>query len=76
MVVEAGAEIHLKAGVKIVIEAPGVSISGAGGFIDVGPAGVAIQGSVVLINSGGSTATGSGASVQDPAEPDKADEAR
>jgi type VI secretion system secreted protein VgrG len=63
---EAGQEIHLKAGMKIIIEAPQVSLKGAGGFIDIGPAGVAIQGTTVLINSGGAAGSGSGASPEEP----------
>jgi type VI secretion system secreted protein VgrG len=67
---EAGQEIHLKAGMKVIIEAMQVSIKGAGGFVDVGPAGVTIQGTMVLINSGGSAGTGSGSSPKDPDEAD------
>jgi type VI secretion system secreted protein VgrG len=67
---EAGTEIHLSAGMKVVIEA-GVQLTlkGPGGFVDIGPAGVAIQGTMVLINSGGSAGAGSGASPQGPAAP-------
>ena len=71
---EAGQEIHLKAGTKVIIEA-GVQISlvGPGGFIDIGPTGVTISGTKVLINSGG--AAGSGTPAQ-PAGPDDAKEAK
>lgn len=64
---EAGQEIHLKAGMKVVIEA-GVELTlvGPGGFIDIGPSGVTIQGTVVLINSGGSAGQGSGSSPKPP----------
>ena len=54
-----------------------VSLKGPGGFVDVGPAGVTIQGTMVLINSGGSAGSGSGASPKDPKDPkdpDKADD--
>ncbi len=70
---DAGQEIHLKAGMKVIIEA-GVQLSlkGPGGFIDIGPAGVTVQGIMVKINSGGSAGSGSGAS---PATPDNADDA-
>ncbi len=66
--VEAGQEIHLKAGMKVVIEA-GVqmTLKGPGGFIDIGPAGVTIQGTLVNINSGGAAGTGSGSSPASPA---------
>ena len=71
--VEAGQEIHLKAGMKVVIEA-GVqmTIKGPGGFVDIGPAGVTIQGTLVNINSGGAAGVGSGSA---PTEPTDAEEA-
>ena len=66
MAVQAGQEIHLAAGAKAVIEAPTITLKGAGGFITIGPAGVAIQGTMVLINSGGAAVPGSGASPKSP----------
>ena len=64
---EAGDEIHLKSGVKIVIEAGSqITIRGPGGFIDVGPDGVTIQGTLVRINSGGSGGQGSAANPKSP----------
>jgi len=67
---DAGMQIHLKAGMTVVIEA-GVQLSlkGPGGFIDIGPAGVTIQGTMVLINSGGAAASWNGSS---PTAPDDA----
>jgi type VI secretion system secreted protein VgrG len=74
---DAGTEIHLKAGMKVVIEA-GVQLSlvASGNFVDIGPAGVTIQGTMVLINSGGAAGTGSGSSpnVPAPKKPDTADD--
>jgi type VI secretion system secreted protein VgrG len=66
---EAGMSIHLKAGMNIILEA-GVQISlkVGGNFIDISPAGVSIQGTMVLINSGGAAGSGPGAS---PAPPTK-----
>lgn len=66
--VESGQEIHLKSGMKIIIES-GVQIcvKGPGGFIDIGPAGVTIQGTLVRINSGGAAGSGSGSNPVDPA---------
>ncbi|MFB3892521.1 MAG: type VI secretion system Vgr family protein [Phycisphaerae bacterium] len=65
---EAGAEIHLKAGMKVVIEAGAqLSLKGPGGFINIDPVGVTIQGTLVNINSGGAPGVGSG-SVPKPAE--------
>lgn len=71
--VQAGQEIHLKAGMKVVLEA-GVqlTIKAAGGFIDIGPAGITIQGTIVKINSGGAAGSGSGASPEAPAPPQDA----
>ncbi len=67
---EAGQEIHLKAGMKIIIEAGAqVSLIGAGGFVDIGPSGVTIQGTTVLINSGGAAGSGTPSSPKDPTDP-------
>jgi type VI secretion system secreted protein VgrG len=73
---EAGMEIHLKAGMNIVIEA-GVQLTlkAAGSFIDINPAGIAISGPMVLINSGGAAGTGSGSSPDTPKDPTEADKA-
>lgn len=70
---DAGQEIHLKAGMNVVIEA-GISITlkAGGGFIVVGPAGVTISGTPVLINSGGSAGSGSGSSPDAPKLPKEA----
>ena len=65
--VDAGQEIHLKAGMKVIIEAGmQITLKGPGGFIDIGPSGVTIQGIMVLINSGGSAGSGSGSSPDAP----------
>jgi len=69
---EAGQEIHLKGGMKVVLEAGmQLTLKGPGGFVDIGPAGVTIQGTLVKINSGGAAGSGSGAS---PTAPDDASE--
>lgn len=60
-------EIHLKAGTKVIIEAGAqISLVGPGGFVDIGPSGVTIQGIMVLINSGGAAGSGKGCSVESP----------
>jgi type VI secretion system secreted protein VgrG len=70
---DAGMEIHLKAGMNVVIEAGlQLTLKGPGGFISIDPVGVAIQGNLVMINSGGAAGAGSGAS---PTEPQDAAEA-
>ncbi len=59
---DAGTEIHLKAGTKVVIEADTqISLKVGGNFIDINPSGVYIKGTMVMINSGGSAGSGSGA---------------
>jgi type VI secretion system secreted protein VgrG len=73
--VDAGTEIHLKAGMKVVIEAGmQLSLVGPGGFIDIGPAGVSISGTMVPINSGGAAGSGSGASPQTPKDAQDAED--
>jgi len=72
--IDSGPEIHLKGGMKVIIEA-GVQLSlkGPGGFIDIGPSGVSIQGTMVLINSGGAAGAGTAASPDSPKDPDVKD---
>ena len=67
---EAGEMIHLKAGMIMVLEA-GVQLSlkVGGNFIDIGPEGIAIQGTMVMINSGGAAGSGCGSSPTDPSAP-------
>jgi type VI secretion system secreted protein VgrG len=73
---DAAQEIHLKAGMKVIIEAgTQVSLKAGGSFVDIGPAGVSIQGAMVNINSGGSAGSGSGSSPASPQEPSEADTA-
>ncbi|MGH9352434.1 MAG: type VI secretion system Vgr family protein, partial [Terriglobia bacterium] len=68
---EAGQTIHLKGGMSVVIEAGmEVALKGPGGFVSVGPSGVTIQGTMVLINSGGAAGSGPGAQTESPASPD------
>lgn len=70
--IESQQEIHLKAP-KIVIEGDAqVSLKVGGNFVDINPATVAIKGTMVLINSGGSA--GSGGSPASPKAPDQADD--
>jgi len=73
---DAGQEIHLKAGMKVILEASTqISLKAGSNFIDIGPSGVSIQGTMVNINSGGSAGSGSGSSPQAPDEPAEADTA-
>jgi len=74
---QAGTEIHIQAGMKVIIEAGAqITLKGPGGFVDINPMGVVIQGTMVLINSGGSAGSGSGSNpnVPTPNGPDLADD--
>lgn len=74
---DAGTEIHLKAGMNVVIEAGmSITLKAGGGFVVVGPAGVTISGTPILLNSGGSAGSGSGCSPEAPKEPKEADTAK
>ena len=67
---ESGQEIHLKGGMKVIIEGGmQLSLMVGGNFVDIGPAGVTIQGTMVRINSGGSAGSGTGASPKSPKSP-------
>jgi type VI secretion system secreted protein VgrG len=74
----AGQTVYINAGMNVVIQAGmELSLSGPGGFITIGPSGVAISGTMVLINSGGAAGSGSPGqtpSPANPAAPDKADD--
>ncbi len=72
--VDAGQEIHLKAGMSVVIEAgTSITLKVGGSFINIGPAGIYIKGPMVMINSGGSAGSGSGAAPIAPTAPREAD---
>jgi type VI secretion system secreted protein VgrG len=74
--VDATQEIHLKSGANLVLEAGAqITLMAGGSFITIGPTGVAIQGAMVLINSGGSPIGGTGASPGTPKDPKEADKA-
>jgi type VI secretion system secreted protein VgrG len=73
--IDAGMNIHIKAGMNVVIEA-GVSITlkAGGAFVVVGPASVAVSGTPILLNSGGSAGSGDGSSPTAPTAPKDADD--
>jgi type VI secretion system secreted protein VgrG len=72
--IEAGAagQVHIKAATIIIEATQQISLKAGANFIDLGPAGISIQGTMVNINSGGAPGNGKGCS---PAEPDEAVEA-
>ncbi len=72
---ESGGKIHIKAGMTLVIEAgTQISLKVGGNFIDIGPAGVSIKGTMVNINSGGAAGSGGGCSPTAPEAPEAAKE--
>lgn len=73
--VTAGMNINLTGGmaVNIMGGATGVSIVGPGGFISITAAGIAIMGTMVLINSGGAPTPADPAVCQSPSSPSSPD---
>lgn len=72
---EAGMQVHIKGGMSVIIEAgTQVTMKGPGGFVNIDPSGVQIQGTMVLINSGGAAGAGSGSTPAGPEAPDVADD--
>ena len=70
-VLSASQAVYITGGMNVVIQAGmQLSLVGPGGFIDIGPAGVSIQGTMVLINSGGAPGSAQSASPQSPDSPD------
>ena len=70
--IDSGQAIHIKAGMTVVIEAgTQISLKVGGNFVDIGPAGVTIVGTMVMINSGGSAGSGGGSSPTAPGEAEK-----
>lgn len=72
---DAGMEVHIKGGMKVIIEAGmQATLKGPGGFVNIDPSGVQIQGTMVLINSGGAAGVGSGVNCEAPDAADEADD--
>jgi len=73
---DAGMEVYIKGGMTVVIESGmELCLKGAGGFITIGPSGIAISGTMVMINSGGAPVSGSPGTVTSPSSPKAPDEA-
>lgn len=71
---EAGESIYIKGGMNVIVEAGmQITLKVGGNFVDIGPAGVTIQGTMVLINSGGAPGSGSPQTPVTPLDPDKAE---
>jgi type VI secretion system secreted protein VgrG len=72
---QAGTTVYIKAGAAMVLESGAqLSLKVGGNFIDIGPTGVAIQGTTVMINSGGAAGSGSGPNPVDPVGPELVDD--
>lgn len=68
---QAGSTVYIKAGMTVVIEAGmEISLVVGGNFISIGPAGVQIMGTMVMINSGGAPGAGAPPMTTPPAAPD------
>ena len=73
-----GQTVYINGGMNVVIQAGlELSLVGSGGFVTIGPSGVSISGTTVLINSGGAAGSGSPGqtpSPKSPTAPDQADD--
>jgi type VI secretion system secreted protein VgrG len=70
--IKSGGSTYIKAGSTLVIEAgAGITLKVGGNFVTIDPSGVSIQGTMVLINSGGSALSGTQVSAKTPTEPRK-----
>jgi type VI secretion system secreted protein VgrG len=76
---DAGVEIHIKGGTNVVIESnTTLTLKVGGNFININSGGIFIQGTMVMINSGGAAGSGAGSrpgSAQAPTAPQEADTA-
>ena len=67
---DANQTVYINGGMSVVIQAGmELSLVASGNFITIGPSGVAISGTMVLINSGGAAGSGSAGTVSSPATP-------
>ena len=74
---EVGGERFMKAMTVIIEAGMGITLKGPGGFIKIDPAGVTIQGNLVLINSGGAAmSSGITDPADEPKDPSSADKVK
>jgi type VI secretion system secreted protein VgrG len=72
VVEQAGQNVHIKGGMNVVIEAGmKLSLKVGGSFVDISPAGVAIKGPMVQINTGGAAGSGAGTKAKKAESPDE-----
>ncbi|MGB9407889.1 MAG: type VI secretion system tip protein TssI/VgrG [Terracidiphilus sp.] len=68
--------VYINGGMSVVIEAGmELCLQASGGFITIGPSGIAISGTMVLINSGGAPVSGTPGTISSPATPSAPDTA-
>jgi type VI secretion system secreted protein VgrG len=73
---DANQTVYINGGMSVVIQAGmELSLIASGNFITIGPSGVAISGTMVLINSGGAAGSGSAGTINNPASPAAPDQA-
>jgi len=74
---DAGSEVHVKAGTSVTIEAGSMlTLKVGGNFININSGGIFIKGTMVMVNSGGSAGSGSGASPKAPKTVQKEDKSK
>ena len=74
---QSGTSIHLNAGMNLVIESgTALTLKVGSNFININSSGIAITGTMVMINSGGAAGSGPGCSPQSPSDPTEADDAQ
>lgn len=74
---EGGSSVHIKAGMSAVIEAgTTLTLKVGGNFININSAGIFIQGTMVMLNSGGAPGVGMGSRPNSPKKPKEADNAK
>ncbi|REJ75583.1 MAG: type VI secretion system tip protein VgrG [Acidobacteria bacterium] len=71
---DAGMEAHIKGGMNVVIDAGlSLTLKVGGNFINIGPGGIFIQGTMVNINSGGAAGSGTACNPAAPTDALEAD---
>jgi type VI secretion system secreted protein VgrG len=70
--IEAGMSMHVKSGMTLVLESGvGLTLKVGGNYITLNPAGIQMQGTLVLINSGGAALSGQGIKDAGPKAPEE-----
>ncbi len=72
--IQVGDTLYIKAGTKVVVDAgTQITLKVGGNFVDIGPSGVTIKGTMVLINSGGAAGSASLQTIVPPLDPEEAE---